>query len=411
MTEELSIWLHGIAVARISKSGARVRITYTTEAIEKFELGTPLLSLSLPLAPEPYSQGVTKAFLDGLLPEGEPRRIIAREVGVPAEDTFGLIRALGRDCAGALVIQPAHDRAPSRLNARNAERLTQEALAALIRNLRSAPLGIGDRVRISLAGVQEKLLLTRRPDGSWGRPVDGTPSTHILKPEIDAYPKMVENELFCMRLARNLGLDVAAAEMTVVAGRKVLVVERFDRIVSDKGAVKRIHQEDFCQATGAPPSRKYEEDGGPPLRTIAGVLQTVAPSGSVEAFLSAVTLNVVIGNGDAHAKNFSLVHDVPGRMRLAPLYDLVSTLHYGDNRLAMRIDGLSRMDRVTARRIVDEGVRWGLSRRRASEIVDDILGRTPAAIAKTRNEIDGLPDEIPNLMQSRIVSIGKEKRE
>jgi serine/threonine-protein kinase HipA len=254
---------------------------------------------------------------------------------------------------------------------------------------------------MSLAGVHEKLLLTRMLGGSWGRPVEGTPSTHILKPEITEYPNTVENEAFCMRLAKHLGLPVSAVETTMMDGRRLIVVERYDRIVHADGTVERIHQEDFCQATAIPPERKYEEDGGPTLRRIAGILQGVAGPDSLDTLLRAVIINVLIGNGDAHGKNFSLLHDHSGSLRLSPLYDLLSTLVYGDDRLAMYIDNIRRTNRVTADRIVNEAARWGLSRRRASEIIAEILDRAPAAAQAARDETEGVPAGILEVVDSQ----------
>ena len=115
-----------------------------------------------------------------------------------------------------------------------------------------------------------------------------------------------------MRLAKLLDLPAAGVETTVVNGRKLIVVQRYDRVVHPDGSVQRLHQEDFCQATGVPPDRKYQEDGGPSLMGIAEILQAVAPAAATEALLRAVVLNVLIGNGDAHAKNFSLLHNPPG---------------------------------------------------------------------------------------------------
>ncbi len=231
MADELAVWLYGNRVATIDRHRGRPRLLYAEDALSRYELGTPLLSLSLPVSERRYTQGVVRPFIDGLLPEGESRKSIARDVGVRADDTYGLIAELGRDCAGAIVIQPADEAAPGTPTTVTAEALTQEDAATLVRNLRSAPLGAGGRVRVSLAGVQEKLLLTRMPDGKWGRPVDGTPSTHILKPEIAAFPKTVENEAFCMRIAHNLSLAVAGIETTEIAKRRLIVVERFDRTV------------------------------------------------------------------------------------------------------------------------------------------------------------------------------------
>jgi serine/threonine-protein kinase HipA len=402
MAQELAIWLNGIRIAVIER---RLRMAYTNDVLRQYPLGVPVLCLSLPLRDEPYPQGVVRAFLDGLLPEGAARRTIARDFGVRENDTFGLIQALGRDSAGALVIQPVDDPAPVQPTTRTAERLRDEDIAELVANLQSAPLGAGGRVRISLAGVQEKLLLTRMPDGAWGRPVDNTPSTHILKPEIAAFPNAVENEAFCMRVAKHLGLDVASVETTDLLRRKLIVIERYDRVVHDDGSVERLHQEDFCQATGMPPDRKYEEDGGPSLRTIAGLVQAVASRESVETLLRAVTLNVLIGNGDAHAKNFSLLHKRSGALRLAPLYDLMSTLWYGDDRLAMHIDDVRRTNRVTGARLINEATRWGLTRRRAAEIIEDMLDRTPGAVAAASTETEGLPGELSKLVNSQVAQV------
>ena len=405
MADELAVWLYGSCVATIDSERRRPRLTYTDEARGLYSPGTPLLSLSLPVRAERFSQGVVRPFLDGLLPEGESRRIIARHVEVDAADTYGLIKALGRDCAGAIVIQPMEESAPPPSTTVTAEPVSDEELADLVRNLRSAPLGAGGRVRISLAGVQEKLLLTRMPDGTWGRPVDGTPSTHILKPEIAAYPKTVENEAFCMRIAKHLGLQVANVETTEVAGRELLVVERYDRLVQPDGTVERIHQEDFCQVTGTRPDDKYQEDGGPSLARIADIVAAVTVRGSLERLLQAVTLNSLVGNGDAHAKNLSLLHERAGVLHLAPLYDVMCTLTYNDDRLAMYVGDVSRTNRVTAQRLVNEGASWGQPRERCEEIVTDILDRAPAAIETARDETAGVPESIVSAVAGQLAQL------
>lgn len=402
MADRLAVWLYGSVVAIIDHERRRPRLTYTEEALRRYPPGTPLLSLALPVRPERFPQGTARPFLDGLLPEGESRWAIARGVGVDPADTYGLVEALGRDCAGAIVIQPLEEPAPPPASTRSAEALTPEAMAEIVDNLREAPLGAGGRVRISLAGVQEKLLLTHMPDGAWGRPVDGTPSTHILKPEIVRYPNTVENEAFCMRLAHHLGLLAAEVDTTEVARRKLIVVKRYDRLVSADGTVERIHQEDFCQATGTRPDDKYEEDGGPSLRTVASIVEAVATRESLDSLLAAVTLHALVGNGDAHAKNFSLLHDRSGVLRLAPVYDVMSTLCYGDDRLAMYIDNVRRTDRLTIDRIINEGVAWGLPRARGAAIITDLLARAPHAIEAARDETDGVPDAVLSAVSSQL---------
>jgi serine/threonine-protein kinase HipA len=170
------------------------------------------------------------------------------------------------------------------------------------------------------------------------------------------------------------------------------VVERYDRDVAADGTVERIHQEDFCQAIGVPPETKYEDDGGPSLSRIAGILATVATPGSLEHLLGAVVLNSLLGNGDAHAKNFSLLHERSGALRLSPLYDLLSTLHYGDDHLAMYVDGVHRTNRVTGSRILSEATKWGMSRAVASGVIDRLLSRAGDAVAAARNETPDVPD-------------------
>ena len=400
--DELAVWLYGDHVATIERHQGRPRLTYTQATLDRYALGTPLLSLSLPVRAERFPQGVVRAFLDGLLPEGEPRRAIARDLGVPAGDTFGLIRALGRDCAGAVVIQPSDEPAPPLATTTTAEPLTDEEIELLVRDLRSAPLGVGGRVRISLAGVQEKLVLTRMPDGRWGRPVDGTPSTHILKPEIAAYPHMVENEALCMRIAKHLGVAVAHVETTEIAGRKLIVVERFDRQVASDGTVIRLHQEDLCQATGTPPELKYEEDGGPSFQTIARIIATVIGPDSLGRLLESVVIHCLVGNGDAHSKNYSLLHDPAGSLRVSPLYDILSTLHYGDDHLAMRVDNVHRLSRVTGSRIVNEARTWGMGRTPAADMVSALVTNAPDAIDAARDETPGASDELVELIRTQL---------
>jgi serine/threonine-protein kinase HipA len=402
VADELAVWLYGARVAIIDEERHRLRLTYSAEALSRYPLGAPLLSLALPLQPERHTDRVVRPFLDGLLPEGQSRLAVAYDFDLLASDTLGLLRAIGRDCAGALVIQPASEPNPPPDSALRADPLSDSEIEGLVTNLRTAPLGIDERVRISLGGVQEKLVLTQMPGASWGRPVDGTPSTHILKPEIARFPGTVENEAFCMRIALHLGLPVATVDTTRIAGRKLLVVERYDRLRHPDGTVERIHQEDLCQATGNPPEKKYEEHGGPNLRRIAQVLQAAAAPGVLDDLLRAVTLNLIIGNGDAHAKNFSILHGASGSLALAPLYDLLCTLHYGDNRLAMAIDGISDAHQVTAARMAAEASRWGISRGRATEVIDDLLDRSPEAIGVARDETDGLPDAIVATVRGQL---------
>lgn len=403
MPEPLAVWLYGLRVARITIDRRnRLALQYTDEALRSHPLGSPLLTVAMPLSSQRYPHGVTRSLLDGLLPEGEARAVIANDLGIFRDDTFELIQALGRDCAGAMVIQPDADPPPAPPSTLRAEPLDEAGVEALVANLRSAPLGASGRVRVSLAGVQEKLLLTRRTDGRWGRPVDGTPSTHILKPEVATFPNSVANEAFCMRFAHHLGVPTASVETTAVGGRRLIVVERYDRLVAEDGSVQRIHQEDLCQATAVPPERKYQEDGGPSLRRVAEILQTVASPDAVEGLLRAVTVNVLVANGDAHGKNFSLLHSQMGSVQLAPLYDVICTQVYGDDRLAMYIDDVRRIDRVTINRLINEAASWGFARSRAEAIVADLLETAPQALQAAQAETPDVGDDVVATVQSQL---------
>ena len=403
MAEELTIWLYGDRVASVAElRKKRMRLVYTDQALAKYELGTPLLSIGLPLTDVYYPSAKTKTFLDGLLPEEEQRRAVAEELGLVATDTFGLIGRLGRDCAGAIIIQPASEPLKATSNTSTSLPLSDEQVSINIANLRSAPLGISNDVRISLAGVQEKLLLTRRTDGAWGGPIDGTPSTHIIKPEIRDYPNTVENEAFCMRLAHHLDIRTATVDTTEYGGRKVLVVKRYDRIVNNSGDVERVHQEDFCQVMSIPPRQKYQQDGGPSLARIAGVLRDSGRPDSLRRLLQDTFVNALVGNGDAHGKNFSLLHHRNGSVELTPLYDVMSTLYYNDDKLAMYIDDVRRTSEVTRERLSNEARSWGMWADSIDVTLGELIDRVPAAVSMAAEETAGLPENILKIVESQL---------
>jgi serine/threonine-protein kinase HipA len=178
--------------------------------------------------------------------------------------------------------------------------------------------------------------------------------------------------------------------------------KRYDRVIDPDGTVQRVHQEDFCQALGLSPGQKYEQQAGPSLARIARVLQDVAEPSAPQTLLRALTLNVALGNCDAHGKNFSLLHAQTGILRLAPLYDLLSTRLYPlDDKLAMYVDTVQKADRVIAARIVNEAVRWGMSRGNAKETVRDALDRLPAAVSAAAGEVDA-PPGLPELIDKRV---------
>lgn len=294
--------------------------------------------------------GVRRAIFAGLLPEEGPRDAVARALGLSRTNDYALLEALGGDVAGALTLWPEGDVPPVAGVGAQPDVLSDSALAEILDSLPARPLLAGRAgIRLSLAGAQNKLPVVL-VDGRIALPAPGQPTTHILKPAMTRFPAAVENEALCMRLAGALGLTVAPVEARVLEGRKFLLVERHDRALDAEGNLTRVHQEDFCQALGHAPEHKYAAEGGPTFKTSFGLLRAVStrPAADVLALLDAAIVNVIIGNCDAHGKNFSLLYPT-GETRLAPLYDLMSTVAYPEvsNRMAMKLGGASSFDEVT----------------------------------------------------------------
>jgi serine/threonine-protein kinase HipA len=269
-------------------------------------------------------------------------------------------------------------------------------LERVISSLDAAPLAAAPErgFRPSLAGFQRKALLGRADDGTWQLPSGDAPSTWILKP--DGPHAIAANEITCLRLAAACGLPVPEAELLDVAGLPVLAVKRYDRRDAPTGDIPaRVHQEDGCQATAMPPGLKYEEQGGPRLRDFASIIRNFGDPRDVTDLLRRTTFNMAVGNADAHAKNFSILHqpDAPA-VRLAPLYDVLSTIALeltdgagqpmrADKHLGQRVGGQADILGVTAVNLMDEALTWGIRRRTASEVVTETLNQMLAAIPAT----------------------------
>jgi serine/threonine-protein kinase HipA len=352
--QRLDVYLRGDRVGALERQGpTRYRFRYSEEVVERSGEGALVLSACLPARREPFRSSQTKPFFEGLLPEGAIRSTIARSFGLSEDNGFGLLGELGADCAGAVVILPPDAPTPT-IDIGSVDWLDDDTLAQRVADLPRNPLGVGNarsRVRLSLAGVQPKLVVTRAPSGKIGQPTRGVPSTHIVKPPLQQFPDLVANELFCLRVARLCGLRVAAAETLEIAGSACLLVERWDRTIADDGRIARLHQEDFCQALGLLPAAKYEVEGGPSFPALVeGRRQLGGPALALDLneLVRALALNFLLGNADAHGKNYALLYDPIGVPRLAPLYDIVSTSVYPElqRSLAMSIGGIDDPDAI-----------------------------------------------------------------
>lgn len=334
MSEQLGVWFEQQRVGTIFRKG-KVMLTFAYDE-DWLQSGFPL-SQSLPLQDAPISEKTTQAFFDNLLPEQGIRQKISKKIHVSEKNVFGFLETLGGECAGALSILPG-DESPQEKP--QYETVSKDKLGELISLLPKRPLLAGeDGIRLSLAGAQNKIPIAYI-DGKFFLPKQGAASTHILKPPIDDLDGTVENEAFCMSLAKVAGLNVPEVEITETYPRGYLV-KRYDRII-EPTAIKRIHQEDFCQAMGVPVSLKYQNEGGPGTQQCFELLaHCTAPATDRENLFTLIVFNFLIGNADAHAKNFSLLYSPPPQPTLAPFYDLLCTGAYErlSTKNAMKIGG------------------------------------------------------------------------
>lgn len=299
------------------------------------------ISQSLPLRSEVFEERECVGFFGGLLPEDYNRELIARNLGITAHNDYAMLREIGGECAGAVaLLDPAADFS-ARQHAYHS--VSAEELEAILDTLPQKPLLAGEaEVRLSLAGAQNKLALYHDANG-FALPLHESPSSHIIKPEPESFPGLVENENLCLRLARTVGLSCAEAEPLTLGKHRCLLVRRYDR--KRNGAyLARLHQEDFCQALGIPSRLKYQTEGGPHLVHCFDLIRSASsrPARDLISLFEAVLFNYLIGNNDAHAKNFSLLYVPSGdriQVELAPLYDLVCTASYAglSPKMAMKI--------------------------------------------------------------------------
>lgn len=241
--------------------------------------------------------------------------------------------------------------------------IDDNAVVEILHTMLQKPMLVGeDGIRLSLAGAQDKLAVTVM-NGHLALPINGAPSTHILKPVNRDFPSLIENEWFCLNLARKIGLNAVEAELRYAEGTPYLLVKRYDRIVVEH-TIQRLHQEDFCQAMGIASEKKYQREGGPSLKDCFHLLKDVSsiPAIDIKMLLQGVLFNLIIGNNDAHGKNFSLLYSAKNS-RLAPFYDMISTVYYPTlaSKMAMKIGSKYEFDGLFPRHIEQMAEEIGLS--------------------------------------------------
>jgi len=371
----------------------------------------------LPLTSETFESKRARPFFAGILPEAGPRTRIAEILGISENNDFAMLERIGGECAGAVSLlpegmQPLH--IENRLRT-----LGEKELAAIVNELPRRPLLAGEAgLRLSLAGAQDKLPVVVEGD-SISLPLGNTPSTHIIKPEPERFPGLVANEFFCMKLAGILGLNVPEVTHRNIGGKPCILVARYDRVRSANGAMTvRLHQEDFCQALGRPPERKYQQEGGPLVRECVALLRewSTTPVLDIRAFVDALILNMSIGNADAHGKNYSMIYR-GGERRLAPFYDLVSTIAWPDlsTRLAMSIGNGNSVNDVNPahfRRMAEEAaLGWPMVRERIETLSGKVIETLEEGSLARTSPDPGIGAQVSELVTQRCRRMGSRLRE
>ena len=388
MNRILEVWLLGQSVGQLIQADGRLSFSYSPRWLQS--PSAQPLSRSLPLRPEPFDDKATRPFFAGLLPEGDKRKLVAMALQVSPQNDYALLNGIGGECAGAVTLLE-HGQQPTGLPSEQYVRwLDDGELIAILDELPRRPMLAGkDGLRLSLAGAQDKLPVVF-VNGHIGLPKQNTPSSHILKPAISAVEGSVYNEGFCMALAMRLKLSVASTSIRRVADRVYLLVERYDRLRQPDGSLQRLHQEDFCQALGVAPEYKYQNEGGPDLTQCFDLIRKATrPSApQVLRLLDYVIFNALIGNHDAHAKNFSLIYTRRGTV-LAPLYDTLSTAVYANltDKMAMKIGSKYKFTEVQKQHWEQFAQAAGLSPVQVKKRILTLASLLPSEAVSLRHEL------------------------
>lgn len=410
----LRVYLNNHRVGTLSReaSGA-VGFSYEADWLD-WEYALPV-SLSLPLRETPYRGEPVSAVFENLLPDSDKlRRLVAEKVGARGTDAYSMLAKIGHDCVGALQFIAGDDETPDATGKIEGEAIDAATIEKILNGLSEAPLGLAsnDAFRISVAGAQEKTALLWHGD-QWIRPHGTTPTTHLIKTQIGKLPDgidlsdSVENEFYCLKLTAAFGLPVNTATIETFGETKALIIERFDRRWTKDGRLLRLPQEDCCQALSVPPTLKYQNEGGPGMIDVLSLLRgSDTPIEDQDIFLKAQLIFWLMGATDAHAKNFSVFLSPGGSYRMTPLYDVLTAQGALDTRqierkqmkMAMSVGNSRhyRFDQIHGRHFVQTAMRAGLSKKRATDLIEEIAAKVPEAL-------DAAANALPNAFPSAIV--------
>ena len=395
MSNSLDVFINEKLIGKLSKdNNGGITFQYLKNA-------NRILSLSLPIQDEPFENKACRGFFNGLLPESEHTRIaIGKKYGINPKNDFSILKAIGYDCAGAVSFFDSDDGELSKKYLKDSYELdykvlSDDELEKYIIELPKKPLYTPYKdMRLSLAGAQDKTSVIFI-DNKIAIPKNNTPTTHILKPMIYGLDETIENEYICLKSAQKLGIKVPNIEIGQVNNLKYFLIERYDREIIDN-KIKRIHQEDFCQASNIISAYKYQAEGGVDFRQCFEILRkTIFPAKAINQFLELMVFNYLIGNNDAHGKNFSILHYDNGNISLACAYDILCSQVYPQmtKKMAMKIGGYYEHDKILLRhfeRLAEEnGIILTFLKKiiknqceKLPDIVDEVINQFPNNIGK-----------------------------
>jgi serine/threonine-protein kinase HipA len=405
--KHLNVWLDDRHIATLdAKNPWDLRCRYERDVVASGIANRPLLSCSLPVVRE---TAVANSWVRGLLPEGNHLLALAARARVPTNYYADLLARFGRDVSGAFTISTG----PPEPLKWAVEPYTDDQLVEELRLVLDAPgFAVRDDSELSIAGLQNKLLVTALPGGRWGRPCNGQPSSHIMKLADGRDNGLLAAEHACMQLAYAAKLTSVQTSLEQFDGIEVLIVQRYDRVIDQHNqSIKRIHQEDSCQALGVDIDSnqgrgKYERFGGPSFAGVAGILDRYGNSFTDHAqLLRTAVFTAVIGNADAHGKDVSLLVDTEtGEVVLAPLYDTVPTALWPRLRATYAMSVNGKFGVPSRHDFISEATRWGMSALAAERVVGATIVDLETAIPTCRHEA------VAELVTARLARLSADDR-
>ncbi len=348
------------------------------------------LSISLPVSSAEFKERQIKPYFVGLLPEGEALVEVANRFNVSPASYLKILRALGDECIGAVRI--CSEEAGASLKKPNYEALTDEEIERISTASYPTSAQLNANAKLSIAGAQSKTGLYIDPEtNAFFLPKNTAPSNWIAKPSSRRFSNLIDNEFFCMNLAKKCDLSVAECRLSDTE-TPMLLIKRFDRVkdasrnkIDGHVTFLRLYQEDFCQALGIQSSKKYESQHTFYARKSGELLRNYCTDtlSSIEGFFKLVVFNFLIGNCDAHLKNYSLIRSENWReINLAPAYDLVSTAVYDElgTGLAMHIGCAKKLENVETESFLQLGRDLNLSAKVTNSLLEQFCEQFNASL-------------------------------